>query len=1078
MQTSDPSSNSFPLILSDVQYDLDLVELCRIAAWLGYTDQAEPPISFNTLLAAFVYGRDPVSIWFQKFLVESRPMMGELIPRNITRMDPNKAVELARSNQVPDVLQMFTHSVRALFEEAVVVARDAAPDTPPPIQLGCHHIMAVFAFSVSSLHLVDIRNWGMNVEVWRAELNKFLLTEHPQALWGPIQAALARIDGNVNDPPPAEITNPVSNLAQAFARRSANEARGLTRTLVGGYTADDPNKATDDLIGVDDEAAAFARLIAARSIHPPLAIGIFGEWGAGKSYFMRRIQEHVEAISTQGSTRSDFFLSHIVPIRFNAWHYIETNLWASLVEYLFSALHDWIQQQARGQSVDTEFIFNRLATAQQLQIDALETVVARRSEQQAADQRAQRAREQYNKALVRSQQLGPKVLLLAMVETFLSTDKQAKSDIDRIAGDLGISDLSNASERLTEVVMQSRDEVGRGRLLWQSILAKVGTVKGIVLIGVAAIGIPLVAAWLGELASQSGSSPLIRALHNSAVPWTTLLVGLGASLNYLRQAAKKTIDSLTEFDQRLQRSIDSQSRAVQSSAAMRNALESEKELQSRRLALEAAEKTLADANAQLSAARRDFDSGTARGRLNAFIRAKVVDGAYAKHLGIIASIRKDFAQLAALIGDSAQNTEDERQSEKLRVEARTRVERFLNWLEGASTVELAASEAFSLLAMLDSSDVDSTLAQFKTLLESRIEGGARELNRLAADLAKRSAAKVPHFSRIVLYIDDLDRCPPEKVIDVLQAVHLLLCFPLFVVIVAVDVRWVSRALHDRFPGLLADSRDFTTWKETSTPLRAPLSGASSYDYLEKIFQVPYWVRSMDREIASLYVSRLVDRFRVSEVDASRSNDASTAPAEPATAKSDSASISSVTPASGEEPRTESASGASSKDETAGQRIDDFTGMVLTGHEREQLDRFAPYVGSTPRQILRFFNIYRLIKSSMRPSLRTELDMEGGSNATGLTLIAQLAIVTGAPRSAKRFFELTASRETDMVLEQLISVWKERAESAEVDGQVVTEALNELSALRSERGLDSSLIRVKDMIVPARIVQRYSFAARI
>ena len=44
------------------------------------------------------------------------------------------------------------------------------------------------------------------------------------------------------------------------------------------------------------------------------------------------------------------------------------------------------------------------------------------------------------------------------------------------------------------------------------------------------------------------------------------------------------------------------------------------------------------------------------------------------------------------------------------------------------------------------------------------------------------------INRVVLYIDDLDRCPPDKVVEVLQAVHLLLSFPAFVAIVAVDAR--------------------------------------------------------------------------------------------------------------------------------------------------------------------------------------------------------------------------------------------------------------------------------------------------
>jgi hypothetical protein len=38
----------------------------------------------------------------------------------------------------------------------------------------------------------------------------------------------------------------------------------------------------------------------------------------------------------------------------------------------------------------------------------------------------------------------------------------------------------------------------------------------------------------------------------------------------------------------------------------------------------------------------------------------------------------------------------------------------------------------------------------------------------------------------VLYIDDLDRCPPRRVVEVLTAMQLLLALPLFVVVVAVD----------------------------------------------------------------------------------------------------------------------------------------------------------------------------------------------------------------------------------------------------------------------------------------------------
>jgi hypothetical protein len=97
----------------------------------------------------------------------------------------------------------------------------------------------------------------------------------------------------------------------------------------------------------------------------------------------------------------------------------------------------------------------------------------------------------------------------------------------------------------------------------------------------------------------------------------------------------------------------------------------------------------------------------------------------------------------------------------------------------------------------------------------------------------------PLVDRIVLYIDDLDRCPENKVVDVLQAVHLLLAFPLFVVVVGVDSRWLLHSLKTQMAQFSAsksdadaDALDKTLWE--STPI----------NYLEKIFQIPFTLRPM------------------------------------------------------------------------------------------------------------------------------------------------------------------------------------------------------------------------------------------
>jgi hypothetical protein len=62
------------------------------------------------------------------------------------------------------------------------------------------------------------------------------------------------------------------------------------------------------------------------------------------------------------------------------------------------------------------------------------------------------------------------------------------------------------------------------------------------------------------------------------------------------------------------------------------------------------------------------------------------------------------------------------------------------------------------------------------------------------------------IDRIILYIDDLDRCKPEDVVRVLQRVHMLLAFELFVVVVAVVARWVEEALTQSYKCCVSRSR--------------------------------------------------------------------------------------------------------------------------------------------------------------------------------------------------------------------------------------------------------------------------------
>ena len=96
----------------------------------------------------------------------------------------------------------------------------------------------------------------------------------------------------------------------------------------------DAAAAADELSRAGD-AVALAELVTAKSAKPPLAVGLFGDWGEGKSHFLELLQEQVAA-----AARPDNLLAHsaVRQVVFNAWHYAETDLWASLVAELFVQL--------------------------------------------------------------------------------------------------------------------------------------------------------------------------------------------------------------------------------------------------------------------------------------------------------------------------------------------------------------------------------------------------------------------------------------------------------------------------------------------------------------------------------------------------------------------------------------------------------------------------------------------------------------------------------------------------------------------------------------------------------------------
>src|ERR1051325_10982467 len=109
------------------------------------------------------------------------------------------------------------------------------------------------------------------------------------------------------------------------------------------YNADQAATVGRDCMDIIHEVEAMADLVSAWSIIPPLSIGLFGEGGSGKSFFMQKMKDRVNQLArfardSKKPQKECAYYKNIVQVEFNAWHYIEGNLWASLVENIFQNL--------------------------------------------------------------------------------------------------------------------------------------------------------------------------------------------------------------------------------------------------------------------------------------------------------------------------------------------------------------------------------------------------------------------------------------------------------------------------------------------------------------------------------------------------------------------------------------------------------------------------------------------------------------------------------------------------------------------------------------------------------------------
>jgi hypothetical protein len=151
---------------------------------------------------------------------------------------------------------------------------------------------------------------------------------------------------------------------------------------------------------------------------------------------------------------------------------------------------------------------------------------------------------------------------------------------------------------------------------------------------------------------------------------------------------------------------------------------------------------------------------------------------------------------------------------------------------------LAADKLLKTLT-LNAVDLDRLNKLEKEYLEShkKVESEMRNLRETLRKLAEKVGGQ---GARLVFLIDDLDRCQPDDIIDLLEAVKLFLDVEHVIVLLAVDKEVIDRGIQMRYEKFKFEER-------------APALGA---EYLEKMVQLPLTLLPLDVAQVGKYLDEL------------------------------------------------------------------------------------------------------------------------------------------------------------------------------------------------------------------------------
>ena len=622
-----------------------------------------------------------------------------------------------------------------------------------------------------------------------------------------------------------------------------------------------------DELDFQGEVNALCDVITDPHVTPPLAIGLFGEWGSGKSFFMEKMRVRVDELAARPN-RPD-----VVQIRFNAWHYADTSLWASLAVEIFERFAD---PEPVSPELRRDWLVDRGDPKRDEREKLLANLETYRSAKAAADAEQSRLETEHRRVTKQIEDARQK--RRDAVETFSPTDVAAAliADDDVRAALAGLSDVLGATPAVTELAglgQELRTLGGYVPAIWRSVRA-----RPLLIVLLTLFLLFLMAATALVARNDVPSVGSLVAAVGSVV------TALTAAAGFVRPAVRRVNGAMAVVER-------ATTTAARVEAQLRSQREHEERVHAEELAalddrIAEASQTAASLAEKIAATAAAADALTVGRQLYEFLAERAIG--YQRHQGVVGSLHRDF--------------------------------RFL----------------------------DAKMRAYRAG-RSLLDG-------------------LPAVDRVVLYIDDLDRCPPAKVHEVLEAVHLLLALELFVVVVVVgvDPRYQQRSLRQRYRTLRTAGDDYLQ--------------AMPVEYLEKIFQIPLTLPAMTTEGYARLVAGLAPGVALPTAAPQREGSQTSA------FESGDRPVPTRAPLAIE--KGSSAAGA------GGRVIDLSPDEVLFAQ------RLGPLIRS-PRAVKRMMNTYRLARATQHVGHRSRFmgtDGRPGEYRVALTL---LAVVSGFPALADR-----------------------------------------------------------------------------